>query len=146
MAKEEKKDHTGRNVAIGAALAAGAGYVAGILTAPKSGKETRKDIQKTAIKAKSEAEKRLKILHSELNDLIAKAKVTVKNVSEGKKDDLTEAIAKAVAAKEKAREVLSALHEGDADDKDLKKAMADVSSAVEHLKKYVGKDVKAAKG
>ena len=146
MAKEEKQEHTGRNMAIGAALAAGAGYVAGILTAPKSGKETRKDIKDTAAKTKAEAEKRLKALHSEVTELIDKAKAAVQNVSSGKKEDLGAAIQKAVAAKEAAREVLSALHEGDADDKDLKKAMADINDAVEHLKKYVGKNVSQAKG
>ncbi|MCA1806602.1 MAG: YtxH domain-containing protein, partial [Actinobacteria bacterium] len=35
--------------AIGAVFAAAAGYVTGILTAPKSGKETRKDIHDTAV-------------------------------------------------------------------------------------------------
>ncbi len=35
-----------------------AGFVAGILTAPKSGKETREDLKKKAEEFKSEAEKR----------------------------------------------------------------------------------------
>lgn len=39
---------------IGAAVA---GFAAGILTAPKSGKETRKDLKKKAGKLKSDAEK-----------------------------------------------------------------------------------------
>lgn len=37
--------------------AAAAGFAAGILTAPKSGKETRKDLKKKAGKLKSDAEK-----------------------------------------------------------------------------------------
>lgn len=37
--------------------AAAAGFAAGILTAPKSGKETRKDLKKKAGKLKSDTEK-----------------------------------------------------------------------------------------
>lgn len=37
--------------------AAAAGFAAGILTAPKSGKETRKDLKKKAIKLKADTEK-----------------------------------------------------------------------------------------
>lgn len=47
----------GTKYALGTAVAAGIGYVAGILTAPKSGKETRQNIQDQAIKAKKESEK-----------------------------------------------------------------------------------------
>ena len=37
--------------------AAAAGFAAGILTGPKSGKETRKDLKKKAIKLKADTEK-----------------------------------------------------------------------------------------
>lgn len=40
--------------AIGALLGAAAGFVAGILTAPKSGKETREDLKDTAVKVKDD--------------------------------------------------------------------------------------------
>ena len=39
-------------IALGAMIGAVAGFVTGILIAPKSGKETRQDIKKGAIKAK----------------------------------------------------------------------------------------------
>lgn len=133
----------GRNVALGTVIAAGLGYAAGILTAPKSGRETRKGIQNAAIKAKTEAEKTLKGLHSELGDLIDNGKHKAKNLKDAAKTELVEALAKAQFTKEKAREVLSALHEGDADDKDLKKAITEVKKAIEHLKKYAGKEIKA---
>lgn len=130
----------GRKFAFTALLLGIIGYVTGILTAPKSGKETRKDIQNKAIKAKTEAEKKLKTLHSELSSLIetgtSKAKIAKKSAQTG----LSNALDKATRAKEKAREVLSAVHEGDADDKDLQKAIDDVNSAIDHLKKYVSKD------
>lgn len=130
----------GRKFAFTALLLGIIGYLTGILTAPKSGKETRKDIQNKAIKAKTEAEKKLKTLHSELSSLIetgtSKAKIAKKSAQTG----LSNALDKATRAKEKAREVLSAVHEGDADDKDLQKAIDDVNSAIDHLKKYVSKD------
>lgn len=44
----EKKTNTAGKVAAGIALGALAGAAAGVLLAPKSGKETRKDIQKFA--------------------------------------------------------------------------------------------------
>ncbi len=44
-----KKDN-GKKIAIGTAIGLAAGYVTGILTAPKSGKETRQDIKKIAPK------------------------------------------------------------------------------------------------
>ena len=53
---------TGKKVAVGAAVGLVAGFLAGILTAPKPGKETRKDIKRSATKIYSTAEKKLKKL------------------------------------------------------------------------------------
>lgn len=135
----------GRKLAVGALIAAGIGYAAGVLTAPKSGKDTRKDIQGAASAAKAKAEKSLKGLHSELGELIETGKSKATDVKDLAKKDLTDALTKGQHAKEKVREILSALHEGDADDKDLKKAVSEATKAVEHLKKYVGKTVQAKK-
>lgn len=129
-----------KNLAIGAAVAAAVGYVAGILTAPKSGKETRKDIKDAAVKTKTEAEKNLKKLHSEISDLIEEAQKKAKSLKDKAQKDIHEAIEHAQAAKDKAREVLSVLHEGDTDDKDLQKAVDEVKKAKEHLKKYLSKE------
>lgn len=125
--------------AVGTAVAAGIGYVAGILTAPKSGKETRKDIQNKAVEVKRESEKKLKELTAELTKLIDVAKDKVKKAEAGAKAELQKALDKAVRAKEKGREVLSAFHEGESQDKDLNKAVDDVHQAIDHLKKYINK-------
>lgn len=132
----------GAKVALGTALAAGAGYVAGILTAPKSGKETRKDIQKQAAKVRKQTELKLKELNSELAKLIATAKTKAKGAEASAKAELHKALERGVAAKEKAREILSGVHEGESGDKDLQKAVADVNKAIDHLKKYLGKNAK----
>ena len=135
MSKDTKK------FAIGAAIAAGVGYLAGILTAPKSGKETREDVKNTAVKAKREAEKELKQLHSEVTKQIDRAKKVGLKLRDEHKDDLSKLVAKASAAKEKARETLTSIHEGDIEDKDLKTAVKDVTDAVNHLKTYLDKKV-----
>ncbi len=123
-------------IALGTVLAAGAGYLAGVLTAPKSGQETRKDIRKKAAAAKSEAERKLKEAHSELDKLISKANSGKTKVT----GEVKEAVAKAEAAKQKAKELLSAIHEGEAEDHDLKKAIDEAKEALTHLKKYLGKE------
>lgn len=128
-----------KRFAIGTLIAAAAGYVTGILTAPKSGKETRQDVKDTATKAKREAEKELKKLHSEVSKQIDNAKAAGLKFKAQHKPELDKAVATAVTAKEKAREMLTALHEGSADDKDLKKAIADVNDAVSHLKNFLDK-------
>jgi gas vesicle protein len=130
---------TTKRWALGAAIAAIAGYVAGILTAPKSGKETRKDIKDAAEHGVAEAEKQLKKLHTQLNDTISKAKEKADTLKGTAQKDLQMAIDKSSVIKEKARELLSALHEGGADDKDLQKAIKDANKAVEHLKTYLTK-------
>jgi len=132
-----------RNWAIGTLAAIAAGYVAGILTAPKSGKETRQDIKSAAAKTKLEAEKKLKALHSELNERIETGKQMAKEVKGAAKTELVEALGQAQLAKEKVRQILSALHEGDADDADLKKAVTEAKDALKHLKKFVSKDVQS---
>lgn len=129
----------GTKYALGTAFAAGVGYVAGILTAPKSGKQTRKDIQDQAIKAKKESEKKLKDLNAELTKLMTTAKTKIKNAETDAKTELQKALNKATAAKDKSRQILSAFHEGESEDKDLQKAVSEVHNAIDHLKEYMNK-------
>lgn len=126
-----------KDVAVGAAFAAGIGYLAGILTAPKSGKETRKDIERETTKVKKEAEKKLKELHSELDTLITRGKTQAKTAKATVKKDLDLAIDKAQAAKDKAREILSAFHEGESEDRELAQSVKDIDKALAHLKKFL---------
>lgn len=132
-------DKRAKKFAIGAVLAAAAGYVAGILTAPKSGKETRKDIKDTAVRTYSAAEKELKVLHTELNKVMAEAGKKADELKGAAGKNLGKAMDAAKVAKEKARELLSAAHEGNADDKDLDSAVKEAKKAVEHLKTFLKK-------
>lgn len=129
-----------RNVALGTLLIGLTGYAVGLLTAPKSGKETRRHLQKKATQAKTQAEKKLKTLHSELTEHIAEGRIRLAKAKSDVRLKYADALDKAQLAKEKAREILSAVHEGDADDKDLEAAIREVNSAIEHLKKYASKN------
>lgn len=128
-----------KKLAVGAAVAGAAGYLAGLLTAPKSGRETREDIKKAAGQGVTEAEKQLKNLHTDLGKAIDEAKEKGGDLGGKAQKELKDLANKAKDTKEKVREVLSAIHEGDASDKDLKKAVADAKHALAHLKDYLKK-------
>ncbi len=128
-----------RNFAIGTVLVAGAGYIVGLLTAPKSGKDTRKDIQQAAANVKNEAERKLKQAHSDLNKLLGDASNIVEKSKSKVSVEFTKAHSNAEKVGKKAKLLLSAVHEGEADDKDLQQAIDDVKKATTHLKKFVNK-------
>jgi gas vesicle protein len=136
--KQARKD-TAKTVAIGTVVAAAAGYIAGVLTAPKTGKQTRKDIKDAADKSFNQAEKELKKLHTDLGASIEKVKGSGDKTTTKAKKEISNLLELATEAKEKARIVLSAAHEGDADDKDLKKAIKDANTAIGHLKEFIKK-------
>jgi gas vesicle protein len=128
-----------KRLALGTFIAGAAGYVAGLLTAPKSGKATREDIKTAADNTISETERQLKKLHTELTELLDETKKRGKDVSGKAKSEVDDLTVMATAAKQKAREILSAIHEGDAENKDLQKAMTEATKAVKHLKSYLKK-------
>ena len=133
------KSNNASKFAIGAMIAAVAGFLAGILSAPKSGQETRQDIKDVTGKAVAATEKELKGLHTQLNDLIDQAKIKGTELSGKAKQEFDALVDKADISRQKAREVLSGIHEGDADDEDLSKAIKDSKQAIEHLKTYLKK-------
>ncbi len=124
-------------LAVGALVAGAIGYVAGVLTAPKSGKETRQDIKHAASKARVEAEKKLKVLHSELSQKLTAAKKKGQKLQGKAKNEFNDIMIKAGVAREKVRSLLSAIHEGDSDEPELKKALKEAKDALKHLEKYV---------
>lgn len=131
--------NTTKRLAAGTLMAGIVGYVAGILTAPKSGKETRQDIKDTTARSIGVAEKELKVLHTQLAALLGSARERAGSLTGAAKKDIDKAVETAKVAKEKAREILSAVHEGDVSDKDLKKAVEEAREAVNHLKTYFSK-------
>lgn len=128
-----------KQVAVVAVVALAAGYVAGILTAPKSGKETRGDIREATDKTLKEAEKRLKFAYSELSQLATAASERAQVLTGKAKAELEVLVGKASIAKEKVAQVLTSFHEGEATDTDLKNAVEDAESSIDSLKKFLDK-------
>ena len=128
-----------RTVAFGSLIVAGVGYVAGVLTAPKSGKETRKDIKKAAISAKNESERKLKQAHSELTKLLDEAGEIANKSKEKVSEEFAKARSGAEQVRQKTRVLISAIHEGEAQDKDLQHAIDEAKKATSYLKKFVNK-------
>lgn len=139
IGRKDQKHQAFKRTAITGTVAVAAGYVAGILTAPKSGKQTRQDLKETADHSRAEAEKDLKRLHTELDKGIKEAKAGSGKLGAAAQKELGELIDKANDTKQKAREVLSAVHEGDAEDKDLARAVKNASTALKSLRKYLKK-------
>ncbi|HVS58952.1 MAG TPA: YtxH domain-containing protein [Candidatus Saccharimonadales bacterium] len=133
------KAQKAKRFALGTIIVAAIGYLAGLLTAPKSGKETRKDIKDTAAKTYNEAEKQLQNLHEELADLIDEVKDKGGKLSDKAQDELDDVVDKSNQAKLKARELLDAVRSGNTNDSDLKRAIKEATSAIEHLRTYLKK-------
>jgi len=130
---------TAKKFAIGAGIAAAVGYIAGLLTAPKSGKETRGDLKNAAEKATNEAEEQLKKLHSELDKLLADAKEKGDDLGGKAKREIDKLLDTANDARDKAGGIVDALRKDRATDKELKKAIEDANRAIEHLRDYLKK-------
>lgn len=128
-----------RNLALGAVIGAGVGYLAGILTAKQSGKETRQDIANATIAAKKKAETTIKTLHSDLVTMLKQGEELLKTTKSGAQEGFVKALEAAKKARDRSREVLSAIHEGDATDADLKDAINEANKAIEHLKVFLSK-------
>lgn len=129
----------GKKWALGALIAGAAGYVAGVLTAPKSGKDTREDLKEAAKEGVSNGEKDLKRLQAQINDAVDEAKRAGDKLSGKAKEQLAQASDTAKKAAAKAKEVLSAAREGDSDDADLKKAVSEADKALKDLKSFLKK-------
>lgn len=128
-----------KKLAIGAAIGVVTGFVAGILTAPKSGKETRKDIKDTATKVTREAEKQLKNLYTELSDVITEAKAMAKKEGAKAKKEFLVALSSAEKTQQKVKEVITAIRNGEADNPELDKAVKQANSAKTNLKNFLSK-------
>jgi gas vesicle protein len=134
-----RKDNTAKKLAIGGAIAGLVGYLAGVLTAPKSGKETRQDIKDTADKGVAEAEKDLKKMQAEIDQVMKQAKANKTKLSKAAQDELNDLVDKAKDSKEKAADMLEAVRAGEAEDRDLDRAVKAANRSLGHLKKYLKK-------
>ena len=128
-----------KNVTIGALAGAFAGFVAGILLAPKSGKETRTDIKNGAQKAIHISEQKLKLAQAELVKLVSTAEQQLKDAGSAAKKEAKDAVTAAKKSRDQAADVLSAVRYGTSTDSDLDEAVKSVVAAAASLKSYIKK-------
>lgn len=118
-------------------IAAIFGYLAGILTAPKSGKETRGDIAHKAGEVKAEAVDKLRIAENELDGLVRRVQEKADEFSGKAKAEFSTALSKAKDAQAKAKIMAKAVKEGRAENKDLDSALKDTKKAIANLSKFL---------
>jgi gas vesicle protein len=126
-----KKSGKGKFV-IGAMLGVAAGAVAALLTAPKSGKETRDDIKDKAQEVSNDAMRQLRKLEGELNKRISDAKNFAAKLEGDARKQVDTIIARAEKTKERALKQLDGFK------KDTKKQldqglMDDIKSVLDDL-------------
>ena len=126
-------------VAILALVAFGAGVATGILTAPKSGKETRKDIRDASGKVKQELDKKYSDVQGSLSNAIDQAMSQVGDFRGNAQEKLEDLIDQAKQAEYKVKDVYRAMRHGDANDKNLNKAIDQANKAKGNLFKFLSK-------
>ncbi len=115
----------------GTIVAVAAGYVLGILTAPRSGKSTRKQIATKANEAVTQIEKQLKDMYKQSQEMIDKFNKDNPKMSQGLKD----LKAKAIACQEKIKELLTSIHGDDSTEEDLHKAVSEAQKSLDSINK-----------
>jgi gas vesicle protein len=131
-----RKQNAGKKMALSALIAGVAGYVGGLLTAPKSGKETRKQLAEEAEGLKESTEDQLQKANDELKVLIKDAKSKTVALSAQAREEFNEAVIRAKDAQNKASTTLKALKNGSAEDPELNKAVKQAKLAARNLGKY----------
>jgi len=123
----------------GVILGAIAGILAGFLTAPKSGKETRDDIKKKAHEVKGSAERRLKDAHKELGKLIDETTAKAEKLKGQARDELKDLTAKAEELKAQIKSAITSIKSGDDDNDDatIDKLLKDLVALKEKIAKQV---------
>ncbi len=134
MSKDKNK-----GIAIGAAIGAVAGVVTGILFAPKSGKETRQDIKDTSKKVIEKLLAESHKLHDELSELIKKAELKAKDAGSSVSEKAKVVIDQAKHTRDSLKELAISIKKGEAEDKDLDKAIQKAKEAKEALATFLKK-------
>lgn len=128
-----------KKFALGAGLMGLLGYLTGLLTAPKTGKQTRQDIKRAAQQGVNEAEQQLSEKVDELSQLLDRAKKEGERVSGKTAEELEDLTQKAKIARDKATTVLTAIREGKTEDQDLNLAVEQAAHSLKHLRDYLKK-------
>jgi gas vesicle protein len=124
---------------VGIALIAGlaAGYALGVLTAPKSGKETRNDIKDAGSKAYKAAEARLKGSYEDLSDVIAKASKQTKKLGTKGHEELDVLLAAAHDAQGRVKQLIASVRRGDATEEQFEDVVIAAQVAKDELQDFI---------
>ena len=131
------KKNVFKKVAAGAAIAGAIGYVAGVLSAPKSGKQTRAELKVKGSKDFELTEDKLKILCTQLGELISAAKDEAGTLSGRNLKRFESALSRAELTRDKLNTFANALKSGSTEDKDLDKAIKEAEKAIAHAKTFL---------
>jgi gas vesicle protein len=126
-----------KNIAKVATIGAGIGYLAGLLTAKQSGKETREDIVNTSKKVIDTAETKGDALYKELVELIKQVESKVSSSKKTVASGLATATATAKKTQARASDILKAVKSGKATDKDLADSVKNTKAAIKSLRNYL---------
>lgn len=128
-----------RNVGIAAVVGLAAGYALGILTAPKSGKETREDIKDASTKAYKAAEARLKDVYEDLGDVIEKAGKQAKQLNEKGRAQLDSLVSAAHDAQARVKKLVGSARNGEGTPEEFEDAVKAAREAKSELQDYIDK-------
>jgi gas vesicle protein len=131
MAKDVK------NVGLALVVGLAAGYALGVLTAPKSGKETRGDIKEAGSKAYKAAEVRLKGSYEDLSDVIAKASTQTKKLSKKGHAELDLLLAAAHDAQGRVKQLITSVRSGDATNEQFEDVVIAAQVAKDELQDFI---------
>ena len=133
------KKNTVEKFAIGAAIAGAIGFVVGLLTAPKSGKQTRQALKKKADKGVDELEQQMKELQAEFDKVVKAVKKEAGDKADNSRTKVGQAITASKIAKDKLAQIAEAVKSGESKDSELDNAIKDAKQALESLKDYLKK-------
>lgn len=131
MAKNNE-DHSGRKFMLGAVLGAAAGAIAALLTAPKSGKETREDIKNKATELSQDALRQLRKLEGELSKKISDVKKLAQRLEGEAKKEVEALVDRAEKLKDHALKMIEDF-KSDARKKADKKFVEEIETAIREL-------------
>jgi gas vesicle protein len=124
---------------VGIALIAGlaAGYALGVLTAPKSGKETRSDIKDAGAKAYKIAEARLKNTYEDLSEVIANAGEQAKKLNKKGREELDVLLAAAHDAQGRVKQLITSVRKGDVTEELFEDTVVAAQVAKDELQDFI---------
>jgi gas vesicle protein len=144
----QHKEKSGGKFILGAALGAAVGAVAALLTAPKSGKETREDIKTKATEMSHEAMRQLRKLEGELNKRISDAKRLVGKLEGDARTEVEALITRAERTRDRAMKMAEDIKNDtkkQLDEKfmdDAKGILTDLQDVKERISERVKKETK----